>query len=172
MRSRADGATTFFSQASTHFNIIDWRLRIGSQVVPYKAANTMIEHYAELIKAIGSLVMHIMSQQSIDILSFNSLSEHRNITGHDSENFIWLIWFFGSGLIVRYANSDKDKFFAGMNTLNSDIYWNMNFGANAWAPHVKFDFYALSDNVLVFENGICYSKRDGSIAQYQLIISP
>ena len=46
-----------------------------------------------------------------------------------------------------------------MNTLNSDIYWNINFAANATAPNVKFDFYALYDNVLVFENGICYSKR-------------
>ena len=58
-----------------------------------------------------------------------------------------------------YANSDKDKFFAVMNTLNSDIYWNINFAANATAPNVKFDFYALFDNVLLFENGVCYSKR-------------
>ena len=35
MRSQADGATTSFNQGSTHFNIIGWRLRIGSQVVPY-----------------------------------------------------------------------------------------------------------------------------------------
>jgi hypothetical protein len=41
--------------ASKDFNILDWRLRIGSQVVPYRAANTMVDHYAELIKAIGSL---------------------------------------------------------------------------------------------------------------------
>ena len=44
MRSQSDGATTFFSQASTHFNIVDWKLRIGSQVVPYKAPNSMVEH--------------------------------------------------------------------------------------------------------------------------------
>ena len=34
IRSQSDGAATFFSQASTHFNIADWRLRIGSQLVP------------------------------------------------------------------------------------------------------------------------------------------
>ena len=46
-----------------------------------------------------------------------------------------------------------------MNTLNSDIFWNSNFGANAGGPNVKFDYYALYDNVLVFENGVCYSKK-------------
>jgi hypothetical protein len=61
--------------------------------------------------------------------------------------------------LETYANADKDRIFAGMNTLNSDIFWNSNFGANASAPNVKFDYYALYDNVLVFENGVCYSKK-------------
>ena len=31
-----------------------------------------------------------------------------------------------------------------MNTLNSDIFWNINFAANAASSNVKFDYYALS----------------------------
>ena len=61
--------------------------------------------------------------------------------------------------LETYANADKDRIFAGMNTLNSDIFWNINFGSNASQPNVKFDYYALYDNVLVFENGVCYSKK-------------
>jgi hypothetical protein len=147
MRSRADGATPFFSQASTHFNIIDWRLRIGSQVVPYKAANTMVEHYAELIKAIGSLSdanheptinWYTYASNSIPLANTETSQIMTQRTSSDS---------FGLGFDCEtYANSDKDKFFAGMNTLNSNIYWNMNFGANASAPNVKFDFSALYDN--------------------------
>jgi hypothetical protein len=160
MRSQSDGATTFFSQASTHFNIVDWRLRIGSQVVPYKSPNTMVEHYAELIKAIGSLSdanhepsinWYSYATNSIPLANTETSQLITERTKSDS---------FGLGFDCEtYANADKDKFFAGMNTLNSDIYWNINFAANATAPNVKFDFYALYDNVLVFENGICYSKR-------------
>ena len=39
------------------------------------------------------------------------------------------------------------------------VFWNLNFGAINPAANVRFDFYALYDNVLVFENGTCYSKR-------------
>ena len=64
--------------------------------------------------------------------------------------------------LETYANADKDRIFAGMNTLNSDIFWNINFaglGVTIGAQTVRFDYYALYDNVLVFENGVCYSRR-------------
>jgi len=160
LRSQPDGAATFFSQSSTHFNIIDWRLRIGSQVVPYKTPNTMVEHYSELIKAIGSL-SDANHEPSINMYSYatNSIpianTETSQVVTQTTKSDCFTLGFD----CEAYANSDKDKIFAGMNTLNSDTYWNMNFSANATAPNVKFDFYALFDNVLVFENDVCYSKR-------------
>ena len=61
--------------------------------------------------------------------------------------------------LETYAAADKDRIFAGMNTLNSDIFWNINFGQQGADVTVRFDYYALYDNVLVFENGVCYSRR-------------
>lgn len=160
MRSKADGALTFFPLSSTHFNIHDWRLRIGSQVVPYKAPSSMAEHYAELMKAIGSL-SDANHEPSINVYNFAvdsiPLANDETATAMvaKTKSNCFALGFD----LETYANSDKDKIFAGMNTLNSDIFWNINFGANASSPNVKFDFYALYDNVLVFENGVCYSRR-------------
>ena len=160
MRSRADGGLTFFPLSSTHFNIIDWRLRIGSQVVPYKSPSSMAEHYAELIKAIGSL-SDVNHEPCINTYNYSVESlpiangELGTAMAPTTKSNCFALGFD----LETYAASDKDKIFAGMNTLNSDIFWNINFGANATSPNVKFDFYALYDNVLVFENGVCYSRR-------------
>jgi hypothetical protein len=163
MRLHADGATTFFPLSSTHFNILEWRLRIGSQLVPFKAPASMAEHYVELIKAIGSLsdVNHEppinVYNYSTDVVPTANL-ETGGTMGVTSKSNCFALGFD----LETYANADKDRIFAGMNTLNSDIFWNINFaglGGTIGAQNVRFDYYALYDNVLVFENGVCYSKR-------------
>ena len=160
MRSQADGAITHFSQSSTHFNIVDWRLRIGSQVVPYKSPSSMCEHFAELIKAIGSL-SDVNHEPTLNWYSYatNAVAiadtETSVLMNQGTKSDCFALGFD----LETYAAADKDRIFAGMNTLNSDIFWNINFAANAGGPNVKFDYYALYDNVLVFENGVCYSKK-------------
>jgi methionine synthase I (cobalamin-dependent) len=52
-----------------------------------------------------------------------------------------------------YSNADKDSIFSGMNTVNKDIYWQLTHNANASAPNVRYDFYAMYDAVFVCENG-------------------
>ena len=160
MRSQADGAPTFFPTSSTHFNVSDWRLRIGSQLVPYKAPSTMVEHYSELLKAIGSF-SDVNHEPSINWYNYSGDSiPVANAEAAANMDATTRSCCFALGFdLETYAASDKDKIFAGMNTLNSDIFWNINFGANAGGPVVKFDYYALYDNVLVFENGVCYSRR-------------
>lgn len=159
-RSQADGASTFFSLASTHFNIIDWRVRIGSQLLPSKSASSMVEHYAELLKAIGSL-SDLNHEPSINWYSYSANAipianaETSQVVGPTTKSDCFALGFD----LETYASADKDKIFAGMNTLNSDIFWNINFGAQAANTNVRFDYYALYDNVLVFENGVCYSRR-------------
>lgn len=159
MRSQSAGAATFFPLSSTHFNISDWKLRIGSQLVPYQSPTTMPEHFAELVKAIGSLSdanlepsinMYNYSQDAAPVANAEAAGSIAATTRSSS---------FALGFdLESYANADKDKIFAGMNTINSDIFWNNNFGANT-AVTVRFDFYALYDNVFIFENGVCRSMR-------------
>jgi hypothetical protein len=160
MRSRADGANTFFPLSSTHFNVIEWRLRIGSQLVPFKAPASMAEHFTELLKAIGS-ISDINHEPSINIYNYSTdpipvaNAEGAGAVGASTRSGSFALGFD----LETYANADKDRIFAGMNTLNSDIFWNINFGTQSADVLVRFDYYALYDNVLVFENGVCYSRR-------------
>lgn len=160
MRSQADGAATFFPTSSTHFNVSDWKLRIGSQLVPYKSPSTMVEHYSELLKAIGSLndVNHEPSLNWYNYASDNVPVANAEVAANMDATTRSCCFALGFDL-ESYSGADKDKIFAGMNTLNSDIFWNINFLANNPAVGVKFDYYGLYDNVLVFENGVCYSRR-------------
>ncbi len=159
MRSQADGAITHFSQSSTHYNIQEWRLRIGSQLVPSKSPSSYSEHFAELLKAIGSF-SDINHQPTLNWKNYatnaiaNANTETSILMNEGTKSDCFALGFD----LETYAAADKDKIFAGMNTLNSDIFWNMSFLANG-TTNAKFDYYALYDNVLVFENGVCYSRR-------------
>lgn len=154
-RLNAGGALTFFPYSSHSFGLSDWRIRIGSQYLPAKPPSSTVEHYAELLKAIGSL-SDLNHEPSINFYNYNSeLAPVANnegataLTGNTKSNC------FALGFDVEtYSNSNKDKIFAGMNTLNSDIFWTLNFPIAAANYNVRFDFYALFDQVIMFENGM------------------
>ena len=160
MRNKSDGDVLHFSQSSTHFNIVDWRIRIGSQLIPYKSPSTMVEHFAELIKAIGSM-SDVNHEPSINWYSYATNAqlvantETSQLLNQTTKSDCFALGFD----LETYGGADKEKLFSGMNTLNSDIFWNIAFGAQGANTNVRFDFYSLYDNLLVFENGVCYSKR-------------
>lgn len=154
-RQYADGSPTFFPLGSQHFNLSQFRLRIGSQILPAKAPNTIPEYYAELVKAIGSL-SDMNHEPSINWKNYNVATPSANAeTGGTTMTASTKSDCFALGFDVEtYSNSNKDKIFAGMNTLNSDIFWNLDFAAQAGVTNIKFDFYALYDQVIMFENGM------------------
>jgi hypothetical protein len=154
MRDRADGALTFFSQSSPHFNLSEYRVRIGGELLPAKAPGTFAEFFTEAVKAIASIsdANHEPTisnfTYSMDSISLASTETATAITATvKSNNFI-----LGFDCEV-YSNADKDSIFSGMNTVNKDIYWQLTHNANASAPNVRYDFYAMYDAVFVCENG-------------------
>jgi len=156
IRANSGGAVSQYPYSSEHFNLQNWRVRIGSQILPAKQPNSIPEHYAELLKAIGSL-SDINHEPSINMLNYNvaipvpSTEAAVGITTTSKSNC------FALGFDCEtYSGSNKDKIFAGMNTLNSDIFWLMDFNGNGAGADVnaKFDFYALYDQVIMFENGV------------------
>ncbi len=154
-RRYADGLETFFPYSSTHFNINQWRIRVGNQYLPAKAPNSMVEHYSELIKAIGSL-SDINHEPSINWHNYNSISPPANAETATAGAITARSMCFALGFdLETYAGADKDKIFSGMDTRNSDIYWVIDFFATGIGADVtaRFDVYALYDQVLVFENG-------------------
>jgi hypothetical protein len=155
IRSTADGVLTYFPYSSHAFNLTDWRIRIGSQYLPAKAPNSIPEHYCELLKAIGSM-SDLNHEPSINYYNYGV----DQVPVANTETATAIVTSTRSGAfalgfdVETYSNSNKDKIFAGMNTLNSDIFWNLNFAANASNPVVKFDIFALYDQVIMFENGM------------------
>ena len=154
-RRYADGLETYFPYSSTHFNLNQWRIRIGSQNLPSKAPNSIVEHYSELLKAIGSL-SDINHEPSINWHNYNSISPTPNAETATAAAISSRSMCFALGFdLETYAAADKDKIYSGMNTLTSDIFWNLDFSATSIGADVsvRFDIYSLYDQVMVFQDG-------------------
>jgi len=158
IRDKADGAVTFFPFSSCHFNLLQYKIRIGTEVLPSKAPSTRTEFFAELIKAIGSFsdINHepLINKfnYSEDTASIANSETSANIKTTANSNC------FSIGFDCEtYAGSSKDQLFSGMNTTTSDIYWNLTHGANTPVT-VRYDCYAMYDAVLICENGIMTCK--------------
>lgn len=154
--AHASGTITYFPLASHSFYLSDWRVRIGSEYLPSKAPNSAPEHYCELLKAIGSL-SDINHEPSINLYNYSVRPEPvANAETATAVAPTTMSNSFALGFDCEtYSNSNKDRIFAGMNTLNADTYWIFNFSGATPATAVRFDFYALFDQVIMFENGMC-----------------
>ena len=154
-RRYADGLETFFPYSSTHFNINQWRVKIGNQSLPMKAPNSIVEHYSELLKSIGSL-SDINHEPSINWYNYNAISPVPNAETATAGAITARSMCFALGFdLETYASADKDRIFSGMDTRSSDIFWAIDFNATGIGADVvvRFDSYALFDQVLVFQNG-------------------
>jgi hypothetical protein len=157
MRENSAGLVRRFPLSKTHYNINQWRLRIGSQLVPSKAPNSIQEHYCELLKAIGSL-SDVNHEPAINKYNYDVAQPANCVEGNGAIVPTAMSCNFALGFDCEtYANSDRSAIYAGMDTINNDVYWNIDFKAAALAgnanANVAVDMYALYDSVLVFENG-------------------
>jgi hypothetical protein len=155
MRSKADGGITFFPLNSTHFNLSQWRFRIGSMLVPSKQVSNFQESYVELLKAIGS-VADLNHEPSINFATYAkdsvpvACSEPTTGLNETTKSNCFAI---GLDLETYQGSKDRSGLWAGMNTLTSDVFLNADFAGGIGAnTTVRFDFYSMYDQVLVFEN--------------------
>jgi hypothetical protein len=110
--------------------------------------------FSEVLKAIGSL-SDINHQPSIELASYTLQDSVQNTDPISSSNS----GSFYIGLDVEnYAGASKDSIFAGYNSNTDDIFCVLNFNAQGSATTVRFDAFALFDEVVVFENGTAYVK--------------
>jgi hypothetical protein len=136
-------------------NSIGYQFRVGSEVLPSTQPTSFPEIYNEAIKCFGSLAdMHL--QPSIDNTAF-TLNAPNTVAGlveastEDSGSFL-----IGIDMEI-YQNADKASIFSGTNTNTSDIFSIINY-YSAGAITVLQTAFACYDEVLVFENGVCYSR--------------
>ena len=160
VRDQNTGAATYFPYSSVSRKILEYQFRIGANVFPSKAPNTLPEMFAEALKAIGSL-SDINHQPSIEKNSYylvNSLNTAElldtssSISNQQSGSF-----YIGIDL-ESYANADKSSLFSGYNTNTSDIYAMLTYGAQTAAGNMRFDTFANFDCVIICENNTAYCK--------------
>jgi hypothetical protein len=136
-------------------NSIGYQFRVGSEVLPSTAPTSFPEIYNEAIKCFGSLA-DMQLQPSIDNTAF-TLNAPQTISGlieastEDSGAFL-----IGIDMEV-YQNADKSSIFAGTNTNTSDIFAIINYYSGS-AITILQTAFACYDQVLVYENGVCYAR--------------
>jgi hypothetical protein len=157
----SNGALDRYPSASQNWNLNQYTWRIGSEVVPSNPVNNVADYYNEALKCFGSLAdMNV--QPAIDITSYNlPTAGADNVVANYAGSLNLNSGSFLVGIDTEvYQNSDKSQIFSGTNTNNSDIFYQPTFGAQGTGnPTTCFlNFYACYDNVLVFENGVVYSR--------------
>lgn len=156
------GKEAFFPFSSASRNISSYQFRIGPDVLPSKAPETLTEMFVECMKAIGS-ISDINQQPSIDKNSYQLVSSVNtaalldgvgNVSNQYSGSF-----YIGIDL-ETYANSDKSQIFSGYNTNSSDVYCQLQYKTitGATAESARYDSYCCFDAVFVCENGTAYIR--------------
>ena len=148
-----NNSATFFPYSSITAGITDYQFRVGSQLMPSRAVNTIQEMFSEVLKAIGSM-SDLNHQPSIDKNSYAlSASVANDSIGSASSGSYYI------GLdLENYCTAPKDSIFTGYNSNTDDIFAVMNFGTSQPSGTVRFDAFAMFDEVVVFENNTCFVK--------------
>lgn len=134
---------------------IGYQFRIGSEVLPSTAPVTMPEIYTEAIKCFGS-VADLQNQPSInnDAFVLDAPVAVTTLNGSFLTNS-------GGHLLgidlETYQNVDKSAIFSGINSNTSDCFAIVNY-FSASAITILQTAFACYDQVLVYENGVCYAR--------------
>ena len=159
VRPQGTGAYTYFPFSACTCNIIDYQFRVGAQILPSKAVNTLPEMFSEVLKAIGSM-SDLNYQPSIERTSYSQAVNTALVIANEANGASAV----GSGSfyigldLENYTNANKDNIFAGFNSNTDDIFAIMNFGFVVGSPTVRFDAFSMFDTCRVFESGTCYVR--------------
>ena len=149
------GADGLYPNSHCKYGLTSYNFRIGSEVLPSSAPTIVPEFYSEALKCFGSLA-DLNLQPSVDLVSYsldvpNTIASAGDASLLDSGSFV-------VGIDTEiYQNADKASIFSGTNTNTSDIFYIANFtpAGNVTILQTAFANY---DQVLVYENGVCYSR--------------
>ena len=158
IRSKGGGDVKHFPFASTHFNLGEYSIRLGSRVIPSKAPQNTTEFFVELLKSIGS-VSDMNHETMINYKNYNSIVPAQNTESTVSIKASTTCATFMIGVdLETYSNSDKTHLFAGYNSSNEDIFFQLIFQGCPNVTAVRFDTYALYDAVIICENGMASTR--------------
>jgi hypothetical protein len=149
------GADGLYPNSHCKYGLTSYSFRVGAEVLPSTQPVSVPEFYSEAVKCFGSLA-DLAFQPSVDLVSYaldvpNTIASAGDASLLDSGSFV-----IGMDMEV-YSNADKSSIFAGTNTNNSDIFYNASFTPASGVTILQTAF-ASYDQVLVYENGVCYAR--------------
>jgi hypothetical protein len=147
------GLAAQYPSSHCRFGLSSYNFRVGSEVLPSTQPSTVPEFYSEALKCFGSIA-DLQLQPSIDNTAYslnapNTIVAQKEALTEDSGSFL-----VGIDMEI-YQNADKAAIFAGTNTNTSDIFFIGNYAADVTLLQTAFATY---DQVLVYENGVCYAR--------------
>lgn len=159
IRDKGTGALAYFPFSSVRYGLSSYYFRIGSQIMPAKAPETIAEYFAELMKAIGSIA-DLNHHPSIEKASYSLNVSSANTTALETfgaSNISSGSFYIGLDL-ENYASASKENIFAGWNSNTDDIYCVLNFDGTQAQTNLRFDAFSNFDCVLVVDNNTAYVK--------------
>ena len=153
-RDQGFGADTYFPFSSVKAGLSQYNFSLGSIVVPPKAPTKIPEMFAELIKAVGS-ISDVLYTPSIGIDDYDVASSTASAIATDPNYATVSSASFYIGLdLENFTNAPKDTIFAGYNS-NTDIITLQEQGTSNFTGTLRYDAFAIFDQVFVFENDVC-----------------
>jgi hypothetical protein len=151
----SQGADGLYPNSHCKYGLTSYNFRVGAEVLPSTAPTTVPEFFSEAIKCFGS-VSDLEYQPSVDLVSY-ALDVPTAVTTLDSASLLDSGSFVTGIDMEIYQNTDKANIFAGANTNTSDIFYIANHvpAGNVTILQTAFACY---DQVLVYENGVCYAR--------------
>jgi len=156
IRDQGTGALTYFPFSSVKLGIQNYYFRIGSQIFPPKAPDTIPEMFSEVLQAVGSM-SNLDHQPSIEKFTYTLDSSSAGATSALQANTSSGSFYLGLDL-ENYSNAPKDSIFAGYNSNTDDIYAVMTFASPNAVASCRFDAFTMFDEVIVFENNTAYTR--------------
>jgi rRNA maturation protein Nop10 len=149
------GATGLYPMSHCKYGLTQYNFRVGSEVLPSSAPTTVPEFYNEALKCFGSIA-DLQLQPSADIISYQlnvptTVTTLTEASTKDSGSFIIALD------CEIYQATSTQSIFAGTNTNNSDIFLLASY-TPAGDVTIFQTAFAAYDQVLVFENNVCYAK--------------
>jgi hypothetical protein len=151
-RTNASGANKLFqANESCNFGLLEYYLRVGSKTLPIKAPNSIPEFFSELLRAFGTVsdVNHECGILPLQYLTKTPTA----IVGAEGAQGTGA--FYVGVDLESYSNCSMDQVYTGTNTSSDDIFFYGKFEAQGANTSVRIDAYALFDQLILIQNGVC-----------------
>jgi len=147
----------YYPLSSCLFNLNSYQFKIGNLSVPTIPPNTVSQMFGELIRTFGSM-SDINYQPSIDIQSYSILVPTSSSSSTIFDGSVNSGSFYiGLDLENYQGSSASGTNYVGYNTTNDNIYLQLYYGSMSTPiDSMRFDAFAMFDQELIFENGVCY----------------